>query len=63
MLTLLHFKLWLKENHQLVGLIVYSVWEYWLGKTEKFAASSSIELVGWVVKRLLIQRGKDLCKK
>ena len=29
---------------------LYSVWEYWLGKTVKFAANSTIELVVHLLK-------------
>ena len=35
-----------------VLLFAYSVWEYWLGKTEKILACSSWELMGQLIKRV-----------
>lgn len=32
-----------------VGFVAFSAWEYWLGRTKKFAANSTIELVNHLV--------------
>ncbi len=64
MLTLSHLQLLLKENHHVIcSFGVYSLWEYWLGKTEKLAASSTVELVLWLLKRPFIKKGVPVCKK
>lgn len=63
MLTLSHLQLWVNAHHVAGSFLVYSLWEFWLGKTEKFAANSTVELFVWLLKRLFIRKGKDLCKK
>lgn len=58
MLTLSAFKLWLsKFSHFIGSFLIYSLWEYWLGKTKKIAANSTVELIVWLFKRCL-RKGK-----
>jgi hypothetical protein len=40
-------------------LFAYSVWEYWLGKTEKLAAASTWELVYHGLRRLFRKEKKN----
>lgn len=44
----------------------YAVWEYWLGKTKKFAANSTVELaahaLAWLF-RLIFRKGKSKSMK
>ena len=37
---------------QFALLFAYSVWEYWLGKTEKLVAASTWELIFYGLRRL-----------
>ena len=36
------------------------MWEYWLGKTKKVAANSTIELFFWLAKRLFRKKGNRM---
>lgn len=48
-------------SHALSLLFGFGMWEYWLGKTEKFVASSTFELIELGLKRLL--RGRKSMEK
>lgn len=42
----------------LIGLIVYSVWEYALGKLRKPRANSTLEIVENVIKEIVLRKVK-----
>jgi hypothetical protein len=41
--------------HYLTSFFIFSLWEYWLGKTKRFVANSTWEAIFWVLKRLYRQ--------
>lgn len=44
---------------QLFGLIIFGVWEYWLGKTKKLTSASTLELLFRIAARVLT-KGKSM---
>jgi hypothetical protein len=45
------------------GILAYSAFEYWIGRTQKVKASSLLELlgivIGFVIVKLITKGGKD----
>lgn len=46
------------DFHHGLLLFGYSLWEYWLGKTKRFVANSTWELILHGVRRLLRRKTK-----
>lgn len=44
-------------------LYLYPVWEYYLGKTKRFAVNSTLEIIEWGVKRLFKKEQKMISKQ